>query len=403
VGGELVVCGWAERPFEGARDGPLVDLDAASGVFAEVLGAAQRQGGISTRRVVAGISGPQVRLVRARGDVRVKTPVTLTTSHLRRAVEAAADIGLPDDHEILHVLPTGYQVDGARAVRRPLGMRARWLTAEAAIVIVASFVLDNLQRALEAVGYELVGAVAEPLAAARGALTADDRKSGAVLLDVGAQSLGAAVYRDEVVQGLATVQAGSAHVSRDVAYALHLELPQAEALKRRSGVALAESVSHARQVEVQRGRERLFVSQQMLASVIEARMEELFVMARDALRGQRALALRDRVVLVGGGARLAGTVELAEQVFEAPARLGAPVANRGWREAAGDPACCTALGLMGYAAHCRLASPEPILAGWKGAVRRLRVALGRREEEPAGGARAWGREPADTRCSVPNT
>jgi len=376
-GSRTRVVGWAERAAALTSHGVLVDLEAARSVLADVLEAAQAQSGRRLTRVVAGVGGGQVRSMSASGSMRSKLPVVLQHSHIDRALDAAADIGLPSDHEILHVLPTGYLVDGVRVVRSPLGMRGRSLTAEAVVVTVRSQVLDQLQRVLEGLGYELVGAAAEPLAAARVGLGSEDRTRGAVLLDIGAESTGAAVYRNGVLQSLVWVLAGGSHVTRDIAFALQLELEQAEALKRRAGHALVEGVDPARQIEVRRGRERLTVNQQTLAGIIEARMEELLGMAREALRERAALGIGDRIVLAGGGARLRGSVELAEQVFEAPARLASPDEASGWREAVGDPACCTALGLVEYAARSGLLRPEPP-APWLRAWDGLRRAVGER-------------------------
>jgi cell division protein FtsA len=364
----------------------LVDLDAAAIVLREVLAAAQSATGGRLRHVVAGVGGGQVRSMRASGSFRTKVPVVLHAPHLDRALDAAADIGLPAEHEVLHVLPSSWQVDGVRVGRTPLGMRSRHLGVDATVVTVRSAVLDALQRVLERLGYELVGAAAEPLAAGRVALGSEDRQRGAVLIDVGAEAAAAVAYRDGAVQSLAWLQAGGAHVTRDIAFALQLEIEHAETLKRRAAVALVESADPQRQIDVRRGRETLRVSQQTLASIVEARMEELFGMARDALRSQAALGLGDRVVLSGGGARLVGAVLLAEQVFESPARLAAPAACYGWQEAAGDPACCTALGLVDYAERSGLlrGAPTPV---WTRAWDGLRRAMhGRTGPRSAGAA-----------------
>jgi len=385
------VHGWAERACTLTSGGVISDLGAARAVLSELLAAAADQGGVRVRRVVVGVGGGQVRCVRARGTTRTKLPVVLQAAHLDRSLDAAADIGLPRDHEVLHVLPSAYHVDGVRVVKTPLGMRAKSVTAEAAVVTVRSQVLDALQRVLDDAGYELVGAVAEPLAAARAALTSEDRSRGAIVVDIGAENTGAACYRDGIVQGIAWVAAGGVHVTRDIAFALQLDAEQAETLKRRAGVALVESVAAERQVDVQRGRERLSVSQQTLAGIIEARMEELFGMVRDALRGQGALGLGDRIVLAGGGARLRGSVELAEQVFEAPARLAQPATVRGWREADGDPAGCTAIGILEYAQRSGLMRSEP--APWMRVAAEVRRAFagGVRQAVRIGGARPGAR------------
>jgi cell division protein FtsA len=378
----IEVRGWAERACALTSQGMLVDLDAARQVLAEVLAAAAAQARRPLRRVVVGVAGSQVRCVPAQGSVRTKMPVILQAAHLDRALDAAADIGLPSDHEVLHVLPSAYRVDGARVVRSPLGMRARNVTADAVVVTVRSQVLDTVQRALEGIGYELVGAAAEPLAAARAALSTDDRRRGAVLVDIGAEGTAAVSYRDGVVRGMACVPAGGSHVTRDIAFALQLDVAHAEALKRRAGHALMEGVPPDRQVEVRRGRERLSVGQQMLAGIIEERMDELLGLVRDGLQAQSALGLGDRIVLAGGGARLRGAVDLAEQVFASPARLASPDESWGWREAAGDPACCTALGLVEYAVRSGLLRDEPP-APWTRALSGLRRVV----DESRGGVR----------------
>jgi cell division protein FtsA len=393
------VRGWAEVPCNLLAQGTLIGLDTARAVLGELLATAAANAGFRPRRVVAGIGAEQVRCVCASGSFRSKLPLVLGPAHLDRALDAAADLGLPSDHEVLHVLPTGYLVDGVRVVKSPLGMRGRSVTAEAAVVTVRTSALDILQRALEGLGYEMVGAAAEPLAAARVALTAEDRQRGAVLIDIGAETTAAAVYRGGVVQSLARVQAGGAHVTRDLAFALQLDLEHAEALKRRAGCALVEAAHATRQVEVQRGRERTHVGEQTLAGIVEARVEEIFAMLRDALRGQRALGLGDRIVLAGGGARLRGAVDLAEQVFESPARLGSPEASCGWPEGEGDAACCTVLGIVEYAMRSGLLQPEaPVgwtraLVGLRRAVRGGRREADRRQEHGAHGAAVHVRGP----------
>jgi cell division protein FtsA len=366
------ILGWAERDAALLAGGMLADLRAARSILGGLLAEAQARAGVTRlASVVAGVGGGHVRCVRARGSARLKIPVVLQPAHLDRALDAAADIGLPRDHEVLHVLPTGYLVDGARAVRSPLGLRARHVVAEAAVVTVRTQVLDALQRVLEDAGYELVGAAAEPLAAARAALSPEDRQRGALLVDLGAETTAGVAYRDGAVQSLAWVPAGGAHVTRDVAFALQLETDQAETLKRRAAHALVESVPPDRQVEVERGAERLALGAQTLAGIVEARMEEVFAMLRDALRAPASPALGARVVLAGGGARLRGAVELAEQVFECPARLASPAGLPGWREAAGDPACCTVLGLVEYAARSGLLREDPP-PPWTRALHELR-------------------------------
>ncbi len=178
---------WEERPSACIQRGVIVDAAAAAAVVRDVLAAIAAATGRRNARVVIGVGGGAVRSVQARGSVRTRLAVSIQAAHVHRALDAAADIGLPSDHEILHVLPVGYEVDGARVVRHPLGTRAKNLVAEAAVVTVRSAALDALQRAVESTGATVVGAAAAPHAAARAALKSEDRRRGAVVLHVGAE------------------------------------------------------------------------------------------------------------------------------------------------------------------------------------------------------------------------
>jgi len=368
------VDGWSERPCGALHDGAVADVPRAAALLRALAHDVEGLAGRPYRRVVVGVGSASIRCVRGRGRVRTKLPVALQAGHVHRALDAAADIGLPPDHEILHVLPSGYEVDGARVVRHPIGTRARTLTAEAALVTVATPVLDALQRAVESADREIVGAAAATLVAGRAALTAEDRQRGVVLLDLGAGGASAAVVRGGALRGVAHAAIGGQHVTRDLAFALQVQDEQAEMLKRRLGVALAEVASAERRLEVQRGAQRFLVGQPMVAEVVEARLEETLLWLREALQAQQALGLGDRLVLAGGGARLRGVAELAEQVFEMPARVASPTGPAGWREAAGDPACCTALGLVDYAVRTGLAAASPETT-WRRGLQFVRRAL----------------------------
>ena len=367
-GTNLAVCGRAEARAIAARDGVLVHLDRARAEIGHVLREAALQAGLRAKRVVAGIGGTHLRLVHGHGSLSFPQPVSLRRTHLERALDAAAAIGVPNDLEVLHVLPTGYEVDGARTERPPLGIRARRLAAQAAVVTVSRLALDNLDRVLIDLGYELVDAAAEPLLAASAVLSPEDREDGAVLVDIGAERTSAVAYRHRVLCGLVCLGAGAAHVTRDLGYALRLGFEPAEALKRRFGVASVAAADPEAEMRVERDGTPIRLSQRAMAAVIEPRMREILSLVHDALRAEGGLALANRVVLCGGGANLPGLVELAEEVFASPARLGA-VPHPG----APDDSS-TALGLVQHAVRCGL-YPRSRWRMWDRAVHRLRGAL----------------------------
>lgn len=370
--GRLRIVAAAEAAFAAAPDGIIVHMDAAREQLGALLETAAQRAGVRTRLVVAAVGGTHLRGMRARGSLALRPPVCLRDTHLDRALDAAAAIALPRDQEMLHVVPTGFRVDGARTIR-PLGMRARRLVAEAAVLTVSRLALENLERAVHDAGFELLEPVAEPLAAAQGALTQEDRVRGCVLVDLGAERSWALVYRDGALQGLVQIGAGAAHVSRDLAFLLRLDAAAAEHLKHELGVARLALADASRHALLPRGDEMLRVGQVDVARVIEPRVRELLQLLRHALRRTRLLAPSDRVVLGGGGARMPGAVDLAERVFRVPARCDVPDATEVPGLEASSPG--TLLGLLAYASRCGLQrSRRRTLL--KAAVQRLRFVLG---------------------------
>jgi len=368
----------ASRPYTAGHDGVPVDRALARAQLHAVMHEAEQQAGMSVRRVIVGLGGTALGMVRSSGSLELQMPVALRAAHLERALEAAACIGLPPDREVLHVLPTHYRVDGARVSRPPLGMRAQRLVAECAVITASRLALDNLERITSDLDRELVDVAAEPLVTAGVLLGPDDRKRGALLLDVGADRIGAVLYRDHVLQALVCLGVGAGHITRDMAYALQLDFAAAEELKHRFAVASQAAVTPDLETTLESGGVRARLSQTALARVVEPRLRELLGMVAEELREARVLSPGDRVVLGGGGARMRGIVEVAEDVFGLPARL-AEEASAAGTAAIGD-ASATVLGLLDYASRCgaHAASRGPT---WHGAVQRLRQVFG------AGGAR----------------
>ena len=380
----LRLCGTAIGAFTAARDGVVMQRELARQQLAPLVRDVERQAGVPLRSAMAALGGTHLGLVRASGSLELKLPVSLRESHVEQALESAARIGLPPDQEVLHVLPTRYRVDGATVARLPLGLRARLLVAECALVTASRLALDSLERVFADLDCDLVDVAAEPLVTAGALLGAEDRRRGAALIDIGAERIGAAVYRDHVLQGIACLGVGAAHVSRDLAYALSVDFAFAEALKHRFGVASLKEATPGLETTLELPAGAARVSQVAVAQVVEPRLRELLGLVRDALRQTQALMPGDRIVLGGGGARLRGTAALAEDVFGLPARLASESAAPVPPAASVPPDLSgTALGLLDYASRCAAhgAVHETV---WRGAMQHLRHVF------RAGGARRAG-------------
>jgi cell division protein FtsA len=279
---------------------------------------------------------------------------------MARVVEAARAVAIPADREVLHVIPQEYEVDGQAGIRNPVGMSGVRLEAEVHIVTGAATSSRTVEKAIRRAGLRLSSLVLEPLASAHAVLTDDEKELGCLLIDLGGGTTDLALFYEGAVRHTAVIGLGGNNVTHDLAVGLRTPPDAAESLKIRHGHAVADLVGAGETVEVPGvgGRDPRPISRQILASMIEPRMEEIFTMVyREAKKCFVSDLLAGGVVLTGGAAALEGVDELAERVFEMPVRRGAPRGVSGLREAVEDPRYATAVGLV---LHERAGTEAPL-------------------------------------------
>jgi cell division protein FtsA len=259
---------------------------------------------------------------------------------------------VPRDREIIHSLPRDFTVDGHRGVRRPIGMCGQRLEVETHVVTGTASFLNNIVQCVERAGLVAEALVLEPIATSESVATPDERELGVALIDIGGGTSDIAVFGDGSISYSDVISVGGNHVTRDISIGLRTPFEIAERLKIERGVASPALIPHGEALEVMTAGsgERLRLPRAVLGEIIEARMTELFEMARDSIGLQR---LQKRapagVILAGGGALLPGAVELAQQIFDAPVRLGKPIDLAGWSEQVDSPQFATAVGLLRFA------------------------------------------------------
>jgi cell division protein FtsA len=352
--GGLSILGVGERPSQGLERGMVVNLEATIQAVSEAVKAAEQMAGCDIRSVLAGIAGEHVRSINSTGVIGVSHKENeITRDDLKRVLEAARAVAIPGDREILHVLPREYRVDDQRGIQDPVGMCGVRLEAEVHIVTVQSTAVRNLLRGITRAGLQVEALVLESLAAAEAVVEEDERALGTVLLDIGGGTTDIAVYVNGTIGHTAVVGFGGNAITNDLAIGLRTPIEQAEKLKIRFGSALASRVPADAVVEVPGvgGREARRVSAQVLASIIEPRMEEILSLAlAEVERVIDPSSLAAGVVLTGGSAQMPGLPELAERVLGLPARVGIPGGLSGVTDLALDPRLATAIGLVRQAA-----------------------------------------------------
>ena len=363
VEGELVkflALGAAES--KGLRKGLIVNLDSTVSSIRRAVEEAESVANVPVEEALIGVAGSHVRGVNSRAGITLgNRPRDIERDDVRRAVDAARNITLPEDREVLHVLPHEFRVDAQDGIRDAIGMVGQRLEANVHLVTSSVAATQNLVTAANRAGILISDTVLEPLASAESSLTQDERDLGCCLLDIGGGTTEVIVYGGGVVRHTSAVAIGGDHFTNDLAVGLRTPIPEAERIKRRHGCAASAFMKADGPIEIASVGDRppRTIFAHMLTDIIEPRAMELLSLIRDDL--QRA-GLDGQIpagfVLAGGGARLHGLDELAEQSFHLPVRVAEPKGLADLPEQVARPGYATVVGLVLYGAKVRRSSPQ---------------------------------------------
>jgi cell division protein FtsA len=344
----LNIIGLGAQPSRGLKKGVVVNIEATMASIQRVLEEAELMADCTITEVYTGIGGGHIRSLNSSGMVAIKEK-EVTQADIDRVIETAKAIAIPNDQEILHILPQEFIIDGQEDVREPLGMSGVRLEVKVHIVTGAVSAVENITKCVRRCGLEVRDVMLQPLAAAQAVLNDDEKELGVCLMDVGGGTTDLAVFTGGAIRHTAVIPIAGDQVTSDIAMTLRTPTKDAEELKLRHGCALRQLADPNDVIEVpgvgERGARKL--SRQMLAEVIEPRIEELYTLAQAELRrsGFEEL-LSSGIVLTGGSALLAGMIELGEEVFHLPVRIGVPAYVGGLADVVRSPRYATAVGLL---------------------------------------------------------
>lgn len=360
------VVGIGHHASQGLRNGTLIDLDAAEATIRTTVEAAERMAGDNIRGVVVNVSTGAPRSCLIAHEVSV-TGHAIGETDLRRILDPAGFSGsIPDEHDLVHIIPVDYAIDGCRGVRDPRGMFGQRLGVNLHLITASAGAVRNLANCVTRCHLQIEGKVVSPYAAALGCLVEDETQLGVTLIDMGGGTTSVAVFLDSELIHTDSILLGGLHVTRDLARGLSTPMTQAERIKTLYG-SCQPSPSDARQiVEVppiadDGATESTHVPRSMLVGIIRPRVEEIFEMVRARLQdaGLDRVAGR-RVVLTGGASQLPGAPELAGQILDKQVRLGRPRGVDGLPEATAGAAFATCAGLLRFAANQAQEGIEPV-------------------------------------------
>ena len=355
--GGFEVIGMGSSPSRGLKKGVVVNIESTVNAIQRALEEAELMSDCKIRDVWTGIAGSHIRSFNSHGMVAIKDR-EVAQSDVDRVVETAKAIPIPTDQQILHVLNQEFVIDGQEDVREPLGMSGVRLEVKVHIVTGAVSAAQNIMKCVRRCGLEVNDLILQPLASAMAVLSEDERDLGVCLVDIGGGTSDIAVFTQGAIRHTAVIPIAGDQITNDIAMALRTPTKEAEEIKRRYGCALRELADPQEMVEVpgvgERGSKKM--SRQTLAEVIEPRVEELYSLVQAELRrsGFEEL-LSSGIVITGGSAAMQGMVELGEEVFHMPVRLGLPSYAGGLSEVIRNPRYSTGVGLLmaGLSQHQR--------------------------------------------------
>ena len=322
----LKILGVGQARTAGVRGERVTNLEETTESIRGAIKEAELMAGVEVDRVFAGLSGEHIRAWSSMGVVAVQGD-EITPGDVHRVHEVARAVALTPDTEMLHAIPVEYIVDHQRGIKDPVGMSGTRLEAEVYLVTCSSTAAGNIRKAVTRAGYGVQEVVLEALATARGVLTEDEKEVGAAMVEVGGTTTDVAVYYEGKIRHIAILPIGGQTVTQDLVKGLSIPFHEAHKAKETHGAASAQFVDPQETVEVPGpapGQTR-HVARELIAHICEQRLDELFGLVQKELEDHDlADKLGAGIVLTGGSAAMPGLVELAQQVFAAPVRLGVP-------------------------------------------------------------------------------
>ncbi|MFV8835928.1 cell division protein FtsA [Aquisalimonas sp. APHAB1-3] len=359
--GEVEISGIGSHPSRGLKKGVVVNIESTVQSIQRAVEEAELMAGCQIHSVYAGIAGSHVRSLNSHGIVAIRDK-EVGQADMERVIDAARAVAIPADQKILHILPQEFVIDTQEGIREPIGMSGVRLEAKVHMVTGAVSAAQNIVKCIRRCGLEVDDVILEQLASSHAVLTDDEKELGVCLVDIGGGTTDIAVFTEGAIRHTAVIPIAGDQVTNDIAVALRTPTQHAEEIKVKYACALSQLAGAEETIEVpsvgDRPARRL--SRQTLAEVVEPRYEELMTLVHQELRrsGFEDL-IAAGVVLTGGSSKMEGAIELAEEVFHMPVRIGIPQSVTGLSDVVRNPVYSTGVGLLTFGANGRGHSTRP--------------------------------------------
>ncbi|MBT8121239.1 MAG: cell division protein FtsA [Gammaproteobacteria bacterium] len=353
--GELEVVGIGSNPSRGLKKGVVVNIESTVHSIQRAVEEAELMAGCQIHSVYAGIAGSHIRSLNSHGIVAIRDKEVSPTD-VERVIDAARAVAIPADQKILHILPQDFVIDNQEGIREPVGMSGVRLEAKVHMVTGAVSAAQNIIKCVRRCGLEVDDIILEQLASSYSVLTEDEKELGVCIVDIGGGTTDIAVFTEGAIRHTAVIPIAGDQVTNDIAVALRTPMQHAEEIKIKYACALTQMASAEESIEVPSVGDRppRQLARHTLAEVVEPRYEELLTLIQAELqRSGFEDLIASGIVLTGGSAKIEGLVDLAEEIFHMPVRLGSPQYVTGLVDVIRNPIYATGVGLLLFGHHNR--------------------------------------------------
>jgi len=342
------IIGIGSHPSSGLKKGVVVNIESTVQSIQRAIEEAELMADCKIGSVYAGIAGSHIRGINSHGNVAIHDQ-EVTQGDVDRVIDAASAVAISADQKILHVLPQEFIIDGQEGIKEPIGMSGVRLDAKVHLVTGAVSAAQNIIKCVRRCGLDVADIILEQLASGYAVLTEDEKDLGVCVVDIGGGTTDIAIFKEGAIRHTAVIPIAGDQVTNDIAVALRTPTKKADEIKIKYACALTQFAGVDESIEVPSVGDRPVrrLARQTLAEVVEPRYEELLALVHAELQrsGYEEL-LAAGVVMTGGSSKMEGVIELAEEVFHMPVRLGVPQGVTGLAEVVSNPVYATGVGLL---------------------------------------------------------
>lgn len=348
--GKISIVGIGSHPSTGLRKGVVVNMDSTVNSIKKAVEEAELMAGIKIDSCLAGIGGAHIKSFNSNGVVAIKDK-EVRPDDIERAIDAAKAVAIPADRELIHVIPQEFIVDDQDGIKDPVGITGVRLEVKVHIVTGNISSAQNIIKCCRLAGLSVNDVILGQLASSEATLTEEEKEIGAALVDIGGGTSDIAIFSNGSIKYTSVLPFGGNNITNDIAIGLRTPIDDAEKIKKKYGCAFSNMVGANETIEVPSvgGRKSRTLQRKTLADIIEPRVEEVaeLIYAEIKKSGQEKL-LASGVIITGGCANLEGMPELAESIFNLPARRGSPIGVGGLVDVVNNPSYATGVGLLLY-------------------------------------------------------